>query len=117
MRCVYHPVDFVCIQQPLPSWMQAEVYKSLLIVMCAGGLRQIQQFLGVVNLSVPADSTASEAQHFGEIFTHHYHLTLFPCSFLVALPSPRLTATHRERDLLEMALAIPRVCFSINTTV
>lgn len=96
MRCVHRPVDFVCIQ-PLPSWMQAEVYKSLSILMCAGGLGQIQQFLGVVSLSVPADSTASEAQRFGEIFTHHY-LTLFPCCFLVALPSPRLTATQRERD-------------------
>lgn len=67
---VHHPVDFVCMQQLLPSRMQAELHRSLSTLMWAGGLVRIQQLHGVVSLSVPADSTASEAQHFGEVFTH-----------------------------------------------
>lgn len=130
-RCVHHPVDFVGIQQPLPSWMQAEFYESLSTLACARLLVKIQLFLGVVSLSVPADSTASEAEHFGEIVTHHFlsmHFSrLWPAVFWWLFLHPGLES-HTEKGtsrtslssrvcLLEMALAMSRVCFSTNTTV
>lgn len=106
MIYVHHPAGLLCTEQPLPLWMQTSL-------------------LTLLSLFVSPDTTGSEA-HCGDF--HHFLSMLFsplwPVVFLCLFLHPDLkSCTGKGTSKIipfwycVLALAIPRISFSINTKV
>lgn len=87
--------------------------KPLLTLMCAHGLVQAQQFLGDVRLFVSPDTTDSEVEHIGEIFTT-FSVCTFPLFGQVFSSASSFIQTYshaQENGLLEHPFLVLCACW------
>lgn len=66
-----NPIICVCTEKPLPPWRCSQVYPPLLILVCAGGLGQVQPTFGVLHVFVLAASAGLEAGTFSHVTPQH----------------------------------------------